>query len=144
MNLAASDLVHEVAARHAASTLEAAHHILVSFSSGGLAFTAKAQPRALTNAQARLSPARQQVVLAGKTPSPWTTSIADSDEMKARVAELRSGYRRLWWRPEDLGAFAAGALWTYLMMPLLLDRARQVDRLPDASGLRRLRVELPP
>ena len=83
MNLSASDLVHEVAARHAASKLEAAHHILVSFSSGGLAFTAKAQFRALTNAQARLSPARQQVSRAGKSPSPWTTSIADSDEMKA-------------------------------------------------------------
>lgn len=144
MNLAASDLAYEVAARHGASKLEAAHHILVSFSSGGLAFTSKAQPRALTNVQARLSPVRQHVSLAGELPNPWTTSIDDSHAMRTRVDELRSGYRRLWWRPEDLGTFAASALWTYLMMPLLLDRAQRLDRLPDASGLRRLRVELPP
>lgn len=47
------------------------------------------------------------------------------------------------WEPEDLAAFAAGALWTYLMMPLLLARAERVDRLPDRGGRRRIKVVLP-
>ncbi len=55
----------------------------------------------------------------------------------------QAGSRRLRWQPEDLGAFAAAALWTYVTLPLLLDRAERVDRPPDAGGVRLLRIQLP-
>jgi hypothetical protein len=38
--------------------------------------------------------------------------------------------------PEDLGVFAAAAIWTYLTLPLLLQRAEHVHRLPDAGPAR--------
>ncbi|MEO6651535.1 MAG: hypothetical protein ABIP17_02635 [Ilumatobacteraceae bacterium] len=57
-----------------------------------------------------MSPTRQQVTLTGNSPMPWKLSVADSDELKSRLATLRSGSRRLRWRPEDLGVFAAAAL----------------------------------
>jgi hypothetical protein len=41
------DLAAEVADAHASATLAVADHVDVSFSSGGLAFTAKRQPDAL-------------------------------------------------------------------------------------------------
>src|SRR5688572_33340567 len=119
-NAAAVELAREVAAAHGAASLAEADHIAVSFSSGGLAFAAKGQPDALATVEARLSPIRQQVTLTGNSPRPWTLSVADSDELKARLVTLRSGSRRLRWQPEDLGAFAAAALWTYLTLPLLL------------------------
>jgi hypothetical protein len=53
---AALDLAAEVADAHAAASLAAADHIDVSFSSGGLAFTAKRLPDALARVEARLSP----------------------------------------------------------------------------------------
>ena len=142
-NAAAVELAREVAAAHGAASLAAADHIAVSFSSGGLAFAAKGQPDALTTVEARLSPIRQQATLTGNSPRPWTLSVADSDELKSRLVTLRSGSRRLRWQPENLGAFAAAALWTYVTLPLLLDRAKRVDRPADAGGLRRLRFQLP-
>lgn len=141
---AALDLAAEVAEAHAGATLAAADHLTVSFSSGGLAFTAKRQPHALARVEARLSPARQQISLTGSTPWPWTVTVAGGDELHSRLARLRSGSRQLRWQPEDLGAFAAAAIWTYLTLPLLLGRAERIERLPDAGGLRRLRVTLPP
>ncbi|HEU5084227.1 MAG TPA: hypothetical protein VFU14_12860 [Acidimicrobiales bacterium] len=115
----------------------------MSFSSGGLAFAAKRQPHALARVEARLDPLRQHLSLAGDTPRPWRVDLGDSEELKLRLAELRSSSRRRRWRPEDLGAFAAAAIWTYLTMPLLLDRAEHLERLRDAGGARRLRVTLP-
>jgi hypothetical protein len=136
-------LAREVAAAHGAASLAAADHIAVSFSSGGLAFAAKGLPDALTTVEARMSPIRQQLTLTGNSPRPWTLSVADSDELNSRLVTLRSGSRRLRWQLEDLGAFAAAALWTYVTLPLLLDRAKRVDRPADAGGLRRLRLQLP-
>jgi hypothetical protein len=140
---AALDLAAEVADAHAAASLAAACHIDVSFSSGGLAFTAKRQPDALARVEARLSPVRQQITLTGSTPRPWTVDVANSDDLKSRLAGLRSPSRRLRWQPEDLGVFAAAAIWTYLTLPVLLHRAEHLHRPPDAAGLRRLRVTLP-
>ena len=34
-------------------------------------------------------------------------------------------------------------MWTYITLPVLLAQAERVDRLPDAGGLRRLRIKLP-
>ncbi len=34
-------------------------------------------------------------------------------------------------------------MWTYITLPVLLAHAERVDRLADADGLRRLRIELP-
>lgn len=76
-------------------------------------------------------------------PRLWGVSIDTSDDLRARLNRLHSGARRWRWEPEDLGAFAAGALWTYLTMPLLLARAEGVERLRDAGGRRRLRLVLP-
>jgi len=140
---AAVDLATEIADAHASATLAAADHIAVSFSSGGLAFTAKRQPNALAHVEAHLSPRRQQITLTGATPRRWTVDIANSDELKSRLSRLHAGSRRLRWEPEDLGVFAAAAIWTYLTLPLLLERAERVHRLRDAEGLRRLRIKLP-
>lgn len=142
--LAAADLAAEVANAHASAILATAEHIAVSFSSGGLAFTAKGQPDALARVEARLSPVRQQITLTGATPRPWTVEVANTDELKSRLAGLRSGSRRFRWLPEDLGLFAAAAIWTYITLPLLLHSAERVHRPRDAGGLRRLRITLPP
>lgn len=131
---AALDLAVDVAAAHASATLAAADHLDVVFSSGGLAFTAKRQRHALTHVQARLNPLRQQISLTGETPRPWTVDLVDSNELKLRLAELRSPSRRSRWHAEDLGVFAAAAIWTYLTLPLLLHRAERLDRLPDAGS----------
>ena len=139
----AVELAREVADAHGAASLAAADHIAVSFSSGGLAFAVKGQPDALARVDARLSPARQQMTLTGESPRSWTLKVASSDELRSRLSVLRSGSQRFRWQPEDLGAFAAAAIWTYLTLPLLLDRAERVRRLPDAGRLRRLRITLP-
>ena len=143
-------LVREVATAHGAASLAAADHIAVSFSSGGLAFTSKGQPEALTRVEAHLSPARQHVTLTGHTPKPWSVRFADSEQLKSGLAGLHSGSRRLRWQPEDVGTFAAAAIWNYLTLPLLLDQAEVLQRTPKAGGrahaegLRRLRIKLPP
>lgn len=139
----AIDLAREVADAHGARPLARADHIEVSFSSGGLAFAAKGQPHALARVEARLSPLHQQMALSGDTPRPWTLDVATSEELKARLAGLRSGSRRFRWQPEDLATFAAAAMWTYITLPVRLAHAERVNRLADAGGLRRLRVELP-
>lgn len=140
---AGPDLAAEVADAHAASTLAAADHLDVSFSSGGLAFTTKWQRNALADARARLTPLGQRVALTGTTPRPWTVQAANSQELSLRLARLRSGSRRLRWQPEDLGVFAAAAIWNYLTLPLLIQHAEHVHRLPDTEGARRLRITLP-
>lgn len=139
----ALDLAREVADAHGAASMAAADYIDVSFSSGGLAFAAKRQAHALAHVEARLSPVRQEMALTGDTPRPWTLDVTSSEELKSRLAGLRSGSRRFRWQPEDLGTFASAAMWTYMTLPLLLARAEQVDLLPDAGALRRLRVKLP-
>jgi hypothetical protein len=140
---AALDLTAEVADAHASATLGAADQIAVSFSSGGLAFEAKGQADALTRVEARLNPHQQQITVTGATPRRWTVEIADSADLRARLSRLRTGSRRFRWQPEDLGVFAAAAIWTYLTLPVLLDRAESVERLRDAGRLRRLRIALP-
>lgn len=137
---AAQELVSDVAHAHAAHTLAGANHLAVSFSSGGAAFAVKRQRTALTCAEALLSPMRQQALLTGDLPRPWAFEVRDSDELRRRLDRLRGAVR---WDPQDVAAFAAGALWTYLMIPLLLADADHVERLPDAGGLRRLKVTLP-
>ena len=140
---AALDLARQVADTHGAAALAGADHIDVSFSSGGLAFAAKGQAHALAHVEARLSPVRQQMTLAGDTPGSWSLSVASSEELKWRLARLRCGPRRFRWQPEDLGTFAAAAMWTYITLPVMLAHAERVDRLPEAGGLRRLRIKLP-
>jgi hypothetical protein len=140
---AALDLAAEVADAHASTTLAAADHVAVSFSSGGLAFKAKGQPDALARVEARLDPHQQRVTLTGATPREWTVEVASSADLHARLSRLRKGARRLHWRPEDLGIFAAAAMWTYLTLPVLLGRAESVHRLRDAGRLRRLRIAVP-
>ena len=137
-------LAAEVALAHRAASIAAAENINVSFSSGGLAFATKQQRRTLTNVEARLSPKHQRMTLVGNVPTPWKVTVDDSAELASRLRHLRSGARRLRWQPEDLGVFAGAAIWTYLMAPLLLDRAERIHQLPDAAGLRRLRMKLPP
>lgn len=137
------DLAAEVSDAHAAYTLAGADYLDVSFSSGGLAFTTKWQPNALADVRARLTPLGQSVTLSGTGPRPWTVQVANSRELRTLLDGLRSGSRRLRWQPEDLGVFAAAAIWNYLTLPLLIQHAEQVHRLPDAEGARRLRITLP-
>jgi hypothetical protein len=135
---AAVDLAAEIANAHSSATLASADRIAVSFSSGGLAFAAKRQPDALARVEA------QQIILTGATPRPWTVDVANSDELRSRLAGVRSGSCRFRWQPEELGVFAAAAIWACLTLPLLVHRAEHVHRVPDAKGLRRLRITLPP
>lgn len=144
MSGAALDLATEVSDAHATSTLAAADRIFVSFSSGGLAFASKGQPGALVRVEADMHPGRQQISLTGAMPRPWAVQVTGSDDLGSRLAELRSGSRRLRWQPEEVGVFAAAAIWNYLTLPLLLRQAESVHRLPDHAGVRRLRVTLPP
>ncbi len=144
ISFAARDLAAEVAEAHADATLAAAGRLVVSFSSGGLAFAAKGQSRALAQVEAVLSPLDQRMTLTGTVPHPWTVDIADSADLKRRLDRLRSGHRRLRWEPEDVGAFAAAAIWTYLTLPLLLGVAERVSRPRDYRETRRLRITLPP
>lgn len=137
---AAAELANEVASAHHASTLAEAEQVTLSFSSGGLAFAVKGQPHALTRVEARMHPHRQHLMLTGRSPRPWTVNIQDGDDLKAR---LGSTSRRLRWQPEDLGTFAAAAIWTYVTMPILVARVGRSERLPDRAGLRRLRITLP-
>lgn len=122
-----------MAAEHGAASLAAADHVTVSFASSGLAFASKRQPDALARVEARLSPIRQQITIAGETPRAWSVEIADSNELKRRLARQRSGFRRFSWQPEDLGAFAAAAIWTYLTLPLRLEHAERIDCPVDAG-----------
>lgn len=140
---AALDLAREVATAHGAQSLAAADHIDVSFSSGGFAFRSKRQPHALASVEARLSPTQQRMTLAGESPRAWQLDIADSEELTSRLASLRSGSRWFRWEPEDLGTFAAAAIWNYVTLPLLIERADRIERPSDAGGLRRLRIRLP-
>lgn len=137
------DLAAEIADAHASVTIAAADHIAVSFSSGGLAFKAKRQPHALARVEARLNPHQQHITLTGAMPRPWMVEVADSADLQARLSRLHAGPRRFHWRPDDLGTFAAAAIWTYLTMPLLLGRAESVQRLRDVGRHRRLRIALP-
>lgn len=116
MNGRADQLVDRVVAAHRGERLAEARSVRVRFSSGGLAFAIKGQPDALIDAHAVFAPTRQEIRLRGQRPAPWEVSVAGPDELRARLAALH----RLRWTPEDVGAFAAGALWTYLTMPLLL------------------------
>lgn len=137
---AAHELVSDIAHAHAARALASADHLAVSFSSGGAAFAAKRQRSALTCVEALLSPTRQRALLTGKLPRPWTFEVSGSDELRTRLDRIRRAGR---WAPQDVAAFAAGALWTYLMIPLVLADADNAERLPDAGGFRRLRISMP-
>ena len=137
------DLAAEVADAHASAAIAAADHIAVSFSSGGLAFKVKGQADALACVEARLNPHEQQITLTGATPRPWTVEVVSSADLRSRLSRLRAGSRRFHWQPEDLGVFAAAAMWTYFTLPLLLDRADSVQRLRDVGRHRRLRIALP-
>ena len=125
----------EIVDAHASAALAAAEHIAVSFSSGGLAFKAKGQAEALARVEARLHPHQQQITVTGATPTPWTVEVANRADLQSRLSRLRAGSRRFHWQPEDLGVFDAAAIWAYLTLPLLLDRAEPAHRFatPDIT-----------
>jgi hypothetical protein len=131
------DVIERVLQAHGADHLERATSVRVRFSSGGLAFRSKGQPKTLLDAEAVLAPARQEISVRGARPRPWQVVITDSQDLKARLDALHTGTRLLRWTPEEVGVFAAGALWTYITLPLLLrdaphvgaHRSRHGDRL---------------
>lgn len=92
----------------------------IDLSSKGLAFATKGQPCALHHVQATLTVTQQQVQLTGTTPRPWSAAFADPNALADAVARLRTGSRRWYWRIDDIAAFAATALCTYIAFPLLL------------------------
>ncbi|HVM39667.1 MAG TPA: hypothetical protein VM618_02670 [Acidimicrobiia bacterium] len=122
-----------------------ADRLAVEFSSGGLAFATKRQPRALVGVTGEVVVSRQQVRLAGSDPNPWSIEVSGSAEMRARLDQVAR--RPVWdaWQPEDVGVFAAAAMWTYLAIPfVLLDEAYGLEVLRPRAGLRRLAVTMPP
>jgi hypothetical protein len=134
----AAAMARQIAEAQSAAALAAAGRVLVRFSSGGLAFTAKGQPDALHDAEADLTISRQAIRMRGQHPRAWTVSVDGTDDLRARLAHLRRGPRRLRWTPEDAGVFAASALWTYLTLPLLVPDAN--PRIADDG--RRVHLDL--
>jgi hypothetical protein len=128
-------VVDRVLDAHRTDLLEQAPSVRVRFSSGGLAFRSKGQPAALLDAEAVLVPSRQEIIVCGHQPEPWSVAIPDSDELKRRLDALHTGSRLFRWTPEDVGVFAGAALWTYVMLPLLLrDAAHARVRRCDRNG----------
>ena len=113
-------------------------------SAGGLVFALKRQPRALHRIRAVLDADRQSGLIVGREPAPWEYRF-DPERLVADMRRL-SRWPRPWpWSPEHAGAFAAAALWTYLLLPLCAsDPTLGRERLPDRRGLRRLRLTFPP
>jgi hypothetical protein len=94
-------------------------------SSGGLAFAAKGQPRALHDVVASVATAGQSVELRGPSPQPWhlrfgPTGTSGARALPDQLTALRRGRRRIRWSVDDVGAFAAAALWTYVQVPFVL------------------------
>ena len=91
-------------------------------SSGGLAFAAKGQPRALHDVTATVATLGHDVVLRGSSPRPWHVrfSEAGGNPLVEHLALLRRGRRRLAWSVADVAAFAGTALWTYVHVPFVL------------------------
>jgi hypothetical protein len=138
----AATMAAEVAAAHGAARWAAAEAVEVRLSSGGLAFAAKGQSHALRDLTARVATRSQSVELTGTRPEPWRFRAEDGAQLVAACTRLS---RRLRWSQEDVAAFAAAALWTYVALPfVLVDPAYELERLPDRHGLRRLGVRFPP
>ena len=116
----------------------------VRFASGGLAFAAKGQGRTLTDVRGTFATGSQRITLRSRTPVPWNYDVGDGDELRAHVARLRRGRRRLHWTIEDTATFASAAMWTYLNLPFALhEPGVELQLLEDAGTLERLAVTLP-
>lgn len=121
------------------------HARTVNFASGGLAFAAKGQGRALTDVRGTFATTTQQIALRSSTPVPWSYDVDDNDELRADVERLRRGRRRFRWTIQDIAAFASAAMWTYLNLPFVLHEPDvELHRLDDTQPLDRLAVTLPP
>ena len=116
----------------------------VHFSSGGLAFTAKGQPRTLSDVHGTFATGSQQIALRAPSPAPWTYAAGNSEDLRADISRLATGHRRFRWMIDDIAAFAAAAMWTYLNLPFVLHEPDVELRLLDTAGpLERLAVHLP-
>ena len=102
----------------------------VELSSGGLAFATKGASSVLHGARVVLTPARQRAQLTGSFPRPWKVTFADSPALASALARLRTGPRRVRWSTDDVAAFAAAAISTYVSLPFLLTE-------PDVQVCRR-------
>lgn len=121
------------------------HSLTVRFSARGLAFASRFQPRALIQAEATVHRGGQHIVVVGASPRAWSFVASTAEALRGAVEHLRSGRRRWMWLPEESGAFAAVAMWTYVQTPFCLaesgTRVREIA--PSRAGYRRLEVRFP-
>lgn len=133
--------------------------VSLDFSSGGLAFRARMQGKALSRIRATIDPHRCRVSLAD-FPAPGTTGkfdrgvvglhdasgicIATRTEPRAAFESLR---HKLWWDSLDILYFAGYAIWNYLCFPYwLADPAivRACESAVEDEGRIRLTVDFEP
>lgn len=118
--------------------------VTVRFRSAGLAFTTKGQSDTLRDVTGRLGAATQAVHLCGPRPHPWDYRTPGAAHLRAHLDSLHHPRRLLHWSVPDVAAFAAAAIWTYLLIPFVLRRPGfELQALPRRQGLRRLRVRFP-
>jgi hypothetical protein len=136
-------LARRVQRAHCAERFDWDRTVGLEVASTGPAFTAKGQHRALLDLVATIQPSTQRITVEGRRPRPWHVEIADSTELRARLAGLRAGRSRLAWTPEQAGVFAAMALWTYLCLPYALALPGTVLAELPGGAHERLAVRLP-
>ena len=117
-------LVDRVTAAHGIDRWLEADAVRLHVSSGGLAFRSKLQTRALHDLTATVATTSQRVEL--ETPT-WTRRFTSGIPRPHGLA----------WSTCDIAAFAATALWTYVVLPFLLpdfdveeDDDRLIVRIP--------------
>lgn len=118
--------------------------VTVRFRSAGLAFTTKGQAETLRDVTGHIGAATQAVRLSGPRPHPWDYRTPGGADLSAHLASLHHPRRLLRWSVADVAAFAAAAIWTYLLIPFVLHHPGfELQALPPRQGLRRLRVRFP-
>lgn len=145
-------VVGEVLEAYGAEHFRAANRLMVIFSEGGLALASRLQPQAVRCLTGFMTP--DPAVTLDRYPEPGGSGVVEGGEARLLVdGQLRgsrpigeSGRRApLRWDELDVLAFAATTLWTWIVLPLVLDDERLDVRelTSEDGGLRRLEVRVP-
>ena len=139
------DLAERVVVRHGGMEhWQDAGAIAVTFQAGGLAFKLKGQKNALDAVEATFDTAMQTVQLRANGKTPWEYEINTSDGLVAAVDSLHASSLLGKWSTDQIGAFTASAMWTYLHVPyVLLDPRVKLTSTAAHDGLTRLVARFP-
>jgi hypothetical protein len=148
-------VVGDVLEAYGARPFRAAARLMVIFSAGGLALASRLQPQAVRCLTGFVPTAEGPAVTFDRYPGPGRSGLVEDGEARLMVdGEVRGSRplaaaglarRRARWDDLDVLAFAGTALWTWIVLPLVLDDERiEVRALPaDDEGRRRLEVSVP-